>query len=115
MLRYEIYFHPSWWHREAGTDVSKNFWYDPETRFQADMSMRRVLFEQFGMSARRATAPVTAPWRWLLREPMRNSCRNMTISWRMLSRTSVFTTAERPWSMWHRICQGPESEIRDPL
>ena len=48
MLRYEICFHPSWWHREAGIDFSENFWHDPETRIRADMKMRRVLFEKFG-------------------------------------------------------------------
>ena len=48
MLRYEICFHPSWWHQEAGIDFSEKFWYDPEYRIQADMTMRRVLFEKFG-------------------------------------------------------------------
>ena len=48
MLRYEICFHPSWWHREADIDFSEKFWYDPEYRIQADMTMRRVLFEKFG-------------------------------------------------------------------
>lgn len=48
MLRYEICFHPSWWHKHAGIDFSEPFWYDPETRMAADAKMRRVLFEKFG-------------------------------------------------------------------
>ena len=48
MLRYEICFHPSWWHKTAGIDFSESFWYDPEVRIQADMVMRRILFEKFG-------------------------------------------------------------------
>lgn len=48
MLRYEICYHPSWWHKTAGIDFSETFWYDPEARIKADMVMRRVLFEKFG-------------------------------------------------------------------
>lgn len=48
MLRYEICFHPSWWHKTSGIDFSESFWYDPEFRIAADIKMRRVLFEKFG-------------------------------------------------------------------
>lgn len=48
MLRYEICFHPSWWHRTAGIDFSRPFWFDPEVRIRTDVTMRRILFEKFG-------------------------------------------------------------------
>lgn len=47
-MRYNIVFHPSWWHRNAGIDFSARFFQDPEYRIQADMTMRRVLHERFG-------------------------------------------------------------------
>ncbi len=48
MPRYEICFHPSWWHAAAKIDFSRRFWDDPEYRIQADIQMRKVLFEKFG-------------------------------------------------------------------
>jgi len=47
-MRYNIVFHPSWWHQNAGIDFSESFWNDPEVRIAADMKMRRVLYEHFG-------------------------------------------------------------------
>jgi len=47
-MQYNIVFHPSWWHKNAGIDFSESFWNDPEVRIEADMKMRRVLFERFG-------------------------------------------------------------------
>jgi len=47
-MRYNIVFHPSWWHRNAGIDFSARFFLDPEYRIQADQTMRRVLYERFG-------------------------------------------------------------------
>lgn len=48
MLRYEICYHPSWWHKTAGIDFSEPFWYDPKVRMEADMVMQRILHEKFG-------------------------------------------------------------------
>lgn len=48
MLRYEICFHPSWWHETAGIDFSRPFWDDPDTRIAADLVMRRALYDKFG-------------------------------------------------------------------
>ncbi len=47
-MRYNIVFHPSWWHKRLGIDFSRAFWDDPATRIQADSAMRRFLFERFG-------------------------------------------------------------------
>lgn len=47
-MRYDICFHPSWWNRHYGIDFSQPFWDDPQTRIQADLVMRRGLFERFG-------------------------------------------------------------------
>ncbi len=47
-MRYNIVFHPSWWHKNADVDFSASFWNDPETRIREDVKMRRVLYEHFG-------------------------------------------------------------------
>lgn len=48
MLRYEICFHPSWWHKNAAIDFSQPFWDVPAVRMDADVVMRRTLFDKFG-------------------------------------------------------------------
>lgn len=47
-MRYNIVFHPSWWHKNGGIDFSKPFWDDPEVRILSDMAMRKLLYERFG-------------------------------------------------------------------
>ena len=47
-MKYDITFHPSWWHKNAGVDFTQNFFDDPEYRMDCDVRMRRVLFEKFG-------------------------------------------------------------------
>lgn len=48
MRRYDICFHPSWWNQNAGIDFSRPFWDDPVVRIDADLKMRRLLWEKFG-------------------------------------------------------------------
>lgn len=48
MLRYEICFHPSWWHTEADIDFSRTFWDNADYRIAADQQMRKILFDKFG-------------------------------------------------------------------
>ncbi len=48
MLRYNICFHPGWWHKTCGTDFSRRFWEDSAYRMDADREMRRVLYQKFG-------------------------------------------------------------------
>lgn len=47
-MRYDIVFHPSWWHKNGGIDFSASFWEDPQVRMKADVQMRRLLYERFG-------------------------------------------------------------------
>ncbi len=47
-MKYDITFHPSWWHKYAGVDFTQNFFDDPEYRMECDVRMRRTLFEKFG-------------------------------------------------------------------
>ena len=47
-MKYDITFHPSWWHKYAGIEFTKDFFEDPEYRMECDVKMRRVLYEHFG-------------------------------------------------------------------
>lgn len=47
-MKYDITFHPSWWHENAGIDFTHQFFDDPEYRMEADVKMRRTLYEHFG-------------------------------------------------------------------
>ena len=47
-IPYDITFHPSWWHRHAGVDFDEPFFFDPDVRTEADIRMRRTLWEYFG-------------------------------------------------------------------
>lgn len=47
-MKYDITFHPSWWHENAGIDFTQQFFDDPEYRIEADIKMRRTLYEHFG-------------------------------------------------------------------
>ena len=48
MLRYDICFHPDWWHKRAGIDFSRVFWENAAYRMEADVLMRKTMFECFG-------------------------------------------------------------------
>ena len=47
-MKYDITFHPSWWHENAGVDFTQEFFDDPEYRMDCDVKMRRTLYERFG-------------------------------------------------------------------
>ena len=47
MAIYDITFHPAWWHKRTGVSFDKKFFLNPDYRIQADMLMRRFLFENF--------------------------------------------------------------------
>lgn len=47
-MKYDITFHPSWWHKYAGIDFTREFFDDPEYRMECDIRMRRTLYEYFG-------------------------------------------------------------------
>ena len=44
----DIVFHPSWWNKYAGIDFDEKFFFDMHYRIDADIRMRRTLFELFG-------------------------------------------------------------------
>lgn len=44
----DITFHPSWWYKHTGVEFDEKFWFDANYRTEADIVMRRKLFEYFG-------------------------------------------------------------------
>lgn len=47
-MKYDITFHPSWWHENAGIDFTQDFFDDPKYRMECDLKMRKTLYEHFG-------------------------------------------------------------------
>ena len=47
-MKYDITFHPSWWHKNAGVDFTEEFFENPKYRIECDVKMRKVLYENFG-------------------------------------------------------------------
>ena len=47
-LKYDITFHPSWWHKNAGVDFTQDFFDEPEYRMECDLKMKKALYEHFG-------------------------------------------------------------------
>lgn len=47
-IPYDITFHPKWWHKNAGVSFDKEFFFDNDYRIEADIRMRRILYEKFG-------------------------------------------------------------------
>ncbi len=47
-IPYDITFHPSWWHKNAGISFGRPFFEDAGVRLQSDVKMRRTLYEHFG-------------------------------------------------------------------
>ncbi len=47
-VQFDITFHPSWWHQNAGVSFEQAFFDDPSYRMDCDVHMRRTLYERFG-------------------------------------------------------------------
>ncbi len=47
-MKYDITFHPSWWHKNADVDFTEEFFENPVYRMECDVRMRKVLYENFG-------------------------------------------------------------------
>lgn len=47
-MRYDVTFHPSWWHRYAGIAFGSAFFDDWRYRVEMDVRMRRFLYDCFG-------------------------------------------------------------------
>lgn len=48
MIKYDITFHPSWWHKNADIQFTQDFFDEPEYRMECDVKMRKTLYEHFG-------------------------------------------------------------------
>ncbi len=60
-LPVEIVFHPNWWHKEAGINFDRDYFFNPERRVNDEMLMRRVLREHFGQFDYGEEHPVPEP------------------------------------------------------
>lgn len=47
-IPFDITFHPTWWHKNAGIDFSQPFFDDYKYRMECDVKMRRALYDHFG-------------------------------------------------------------------
>jgi hypothetical protein len=47
-IPHDVTFHPKWWHNNAGVSFNKDFFYNTNYRIEADICMRKVLYEKFG-------------------------------------------------------------------
>lgn len=47
-MKYDITFHPSWWYKYAGVEFTEDFFENPKYRIEADVKMRKVLYDYFG-------------------------------------------------------------------
>lgn len=60
-MKYDITFHPSWWHAHAGIDFTRDFFDEPQYRMECDMKMRRALYDHFGEYGLGEKAPLMRP------------------------------------------------------
>ena len=60
-IPFDITFHPSWWHENAGIDFSAPFFDDPHVRIESDLKMRRALYDHFGEYGIGEKDPVPRP------------------------------------------------------
>lgn len=60
-MKYDITFHPSWWHAHAGIDFTRDFFDNPQYRMECDLKMRRTLYEHFGDFGLGEKDPVMRP------------------------------------------------------
>jgi len=48
LLPIAFVFHPEWWHKNYGLCFERDFFYDPNTRVEADLKMREIMNKRFG-------------------------------------------------------------------
>jgi len=60
-MKYDITFHPSWWHENAGVDFTQDFFDEPEYRMECDIKMRKALYDHFGEYGIGEKNPVKRP------------------------------------------------------
>lgn len=60
-MKYDITFHPSWWHAHAGIDFTRDFFDNPQYRMECDIKMRRALYDHFGDFGLGEKAPMKRP------------------------------------------------------
>lgn len=47
LLPIAFVFHPEWWHKNYGLCFERDFFYDPDTRVEADLKMRKIMNDRF--------------------------------------------------------------------
>lgn len=47
-IRFGVTFYPDWWYQHYGISFDKRYYFDPETRIEAQMEMAKRLYERFG-------------------------------------------------------------------
>lgn len=60
-MKFDITFHPSWWHKYAGVDFTQDFFDEPEYRMECDLKMKKALYEHFGEFGLGEKDPVKRP------------------------------------------------------
>lgn len=60
-MRFNLVFHPSWWHTNEGIDFSMTFWNNPDVRIASDIKMRRALYQRFGLYGLGEQSPEPRP------------------------------------------------------
>ncbi|MDW7675894.1 MAG: uroporphyrinogen decarboxylase family protein [Bacillota bacterium] len=47
-IPYDVTFHPQWWYKNTGVCFNRQFFNDADYRLEADIKMRKTLYEKFG-------------------------------------------------------------------
>jgi len=47
-VQVDVTFHPRWWHKNSNVSFNEKFFYDVDYRIEADIRMRKTLYEKFG-------------------------------------------------------------------
>lgn len=57
----DVTFHAGWWHSNAGVNFNEDFFCNPKYRVEADVKMRKLLYEKFGGSGLGESNPRPRP------------------------------------------------------
>lgn len=60
-IQADVTFHPSWWHKNAKVNFNRDFFEDPHYRIDADIRMRKILYDKFGDLGLGEKSPVPRP------------------------------------------------------
>lgn len=60
-IPFDVTFHPAWWHENAGICFYEDFFSDPLYRMDADVRMRKTLYDHFGDAGLGEKNPTVRP------------------------------------------------------